>query len=116
MIESVGIENGSVERGVGVLERVSAGQFQRSIDGAQAALDLCEGFGTDAADLSPGLGDTIDLLPRRPLRPGERVENGLGRVAKVGLEFRALGDEPLPVDIGLENADDLVEDLAQALG
>lgn len=38
--EAVGGENGGVEGGVGVLEGVLAGQFQRPVDGPEAAADL----------------------------------------------------------------------------
>ncbi len=42
--EAVGGEGRRVERGVGLLEGIRAGQLQRAIDRAQAAGDLGEGL------------------------------------------------------------------------
>lgn len=50
--EAVGGQDGGVERGVGVLEGIRAGQLQRAIDRAQAADDF--GRGADAANIAAG--------------------------------------------------------------
>lgn len=106
--EAVGVEGGGGEVGVGVLERVLAGEFQRSIESAEAALQLGQVLGADAADFAPGFCDLLDLLDGRRLGPGEGVEDGFGGVAEVGLQLRALGDEPLPVGVGLQEAEGIV--------
>ncbi len=62
-VEGVGVEDGGVEGGVGVLER-----------GSQAAGNLDEGVGADAAEFDGGGGDGVDLLLAWGLGPGEGVE------------------------------------------
>jgi hypothetical protein len=47
-VEAVGVEDSGVESGMGVLERVLAGQFQSAVEGAEPAGDLGERFGADA--------------------------------------------------------------------
>lgn len=50
--EAVGLERGGVERGVGVLEGMLAGEFERAVHGAEPALDFGQGVVTDAADVA----------------------------------------------------------------
>ena len=57
--EAVGVEDSGVEGGVGVLERVAAGEFERAVEGAKAALHLRQGLGADAADLTAGGGEPV---------------------------------------------------------
>jgi hypothetical protein len=56
-VEAVGVECGGVERALGVLERILAGQLQRAVEGAEAAGDLGQRFRADAADFAAGGGD-----------------------------------------------------------
>ena len=51
-IESAGSEDGLVEGGVGVFEGVFAGEFEGAVEGAEAAFDVGEGCGADAADFA----------------------------------------------------------------
>jgi hypothetical protein len=52
--EAAGGEDGGVERSVGVLQQIRAGQFQRAIERAQAALDFRQRPGAHAAQLARG--------------------------------------------------------------
>ena len=54
-----------------------AGQFEGSVEGAEAAVEDLEGVSADAADFTAGLGDGVDLLLGRGLGPGEGVEDGV---------------------------------------
>jgi hypothetical protein len=53
--EAAGDEDGGVERGVGVLQQIRAGQFQHTIERAQAALDFRQRLGAHAAQLARGV-------------------------------------------------------------
>ena len=68
---------------MGVFEGVSAGQFDGTVEGAEAGTGAAgedfEGVGADAVDFPAGLGDGVDLLLCRRLRPGKGVEDGLCR-------------------------------------
>lgn len=70
--EAVGGEDRRVERGVGLLEGIRAGQLQRAIDRAQAAGDLTRRV--DAADLAArgrvnGAWSTLDSMGATKRRP-----------------------------------------------
>ena len=54
--EAVGGEDGGIERGVGVFERVRAGEFEGAVEGAQAAAHVGQSRGADAAHFAPGGG------------------------------------------------------------
>jgi hypothetical protein len=113
--EAVGVEDGGVEGGVGVLERVFAGEFEGTVERAEAALDLGQGFGADSADLASGGGDRLNLFRVRGLRPREGVEDGFRRVAEVGFQFGAFCDEPQPVGVRLEDAEAVVVGEGEAM-
>ncbi len=81
--ETVGGEDGFVERGVGVAQRVLAGQVEGTVEGAQAAIERGQCLVADAADFAAGGGDGVDLFFAGGLRPGEGVEDGFDRVAIV---------------------------------
>ena len=53
-------EDGGIERGVGGFERVRAGEFERAVEGAQAAAHVWERLGADAAHFAPGGGGGLD--------------------------------------------------------
>jgi hypothetical protein len=74
--EAVGGEDGFVECGVSVFERILAGKLPRAIDGAEAAIDFFWRFVADATDFTTGFGDRGDIFGRRRLRPRECVERG----------------------------------------
>ena len=67
--EAVGGEYGGIQRGVGVLERIGAGEFEGAIERAQPALELRKVCSTDAADFPPGRGDCGDGFLAWILRP-----------------------------------------------
>ena len=50
--EAIGGQHRGVERGVGIFERVLAREFERAVDGAEAALHFREGTFADAADFA----------------------------------------------------------------
>ena len=106
--EAVGGEDGGVERGVGVAQRVPAGQVEAAVEGAQAAGEIGQRIAADVADFAAGGGDGVDLFFAGGLRPGEGVEDGFGGVAEIRFHFRALGEEPLRVGGGLQDTEDVV--------
>ena len=107
-VEAIGGEDGFIEGGMGIAQRVFAGQVERAVEGAQAASQVGEGFAADAANFTTGGGDGVDLLFAGGLWPGEGVEDGFGGVAEIGFHFRAFGDKPLPVGSRLQDADAVV--------
>lgn len=85
--EAVGGEDGLVERGVGVAQRVLAGQVKGAVEGAQAAGQGGQGGVADTANGAAGGGDGIDLLFSGVLRPGEGVEDCARCVVKVTFQL-----------------------------
>jgi hypothetical protein len=60
-VEAVGREDGGVERGVCVIERICAGLFERAIERTQAAFPLRQGLSAHAAHLARGCCHGINL-------------------------------------------------------
>lgn len=106
--EAVGGEHGGIQRGVGVLERIGAGEFEGAIERAQPALEFRQVCGTDAADLQPGCSDCGDGFLAWILRPWKGVENRGGGVIEALGELRAFRHEPQPMGVGLEDAEAIV--------
>ena len=86
-VEAVGGEDGGVKRGVGVFERICAGQFEGPIERAQAALHFRQCLSAQAAQFARRRSHGVNLFHRRCLRPGEGVKNRFGRVAEIGFHF-----------------------------
>ena len=80
--EGEGGEDGGIEGGVGVFERVCAGEFEGAVDGAQTAFHFRQCLGADAAHFAAGGGDRFDLHGARRLRPGEGIEDGTRSIGK----------------------------------
>ena len=64
--EAVGGEDDGVQGGVGVFEGVRARQFEGAVEGAQAAFELRQRLGADAAEFARG---GVAEAQRRPARP-----------------------------------------------
>src|SRR5690606_15795228 len=106
--EAVGGEHGFVEGAMGVLERISPGQLECAIEGAQPALECRERFVADALNFSARVGDGVNSFRLGSLRPGESVEHRCGSVAEVRLQFAALRHEPEPMGGRLQYAEAVV--------
>ena len=106
--EAVGGEDGGVQCGVGVFQRICAGQFEGAIKCAQAALHFRQRLGAHAAQLARRRCHGVNLLHRRRLRLRECVENGFGAVTKANTKFAALGNEPKPVRVRLHDAETII--------
>ena len=84
--EAVGGEDGGVERGVGVLQRIRAGQFEGAIERAQSALQFRQRLGAHAAQLARrrrhgvnfrnGVAGQRGVFGRSPVRGGIFVASG----------------------------------------
>lgn len=102
--EAVRVEDGGVEGGVGIFEGVCAREFECPVEGAKAALDGGEGLGAESADGATSVGDLLDLLLGRGLRPREGVEDGSFGVVVVNFVLQPSRLRPIPRRRGLRNS------------
>src|SRR6266567_5079756 len=71
--EAVGGQYGGVERGVGILERILAGEFERAIDGPEAARNRTQSGFPHTPYFTPRRSHSVDQLCPGRLRPRESV-------------------------------------------
>jgi len=82
----VGGADGFVEPRQRIAQRVRARLFERAVEVAQRPVHLCHHLAAKLTQSDGGLGDGFDLRPRRGMRLGEGVEDGVAGVAVVAFE------------------------------